>query len=70
MQCEFNLLYRTVTKSVTRSKLEKKTKFYQAVTVKSGVDASKEEPAGPQILQSEFKDEVGQQHQCPHHHEL
>lgn len=43
---------------------------HQAVAVKGGVDAAKEEPAGPQILQSELQDEVGQQHQRPHHHEL
>lgn len=43
---------------------------HQAVAVEGGVDAAKEEPAGPQILQSELQDEVGQQHQRPHHHEL
>lgn len=43
---------------------------HQAVAVEGGVDAAKEEPAGPQVLQSELQDEVGQQHQRPHHHKL
>lgn len=43
---------------------------HQPVAVERGVDAAKEEPARPQILQSEFQDEVGQQHQRPHHHKL
>lgn len=38
--------------------------------MKGGVDAAEEEPAGPQILQPEFKDEISQQHQRPHRHEL
>lgn len=38
--------------------------------MKRGVNAPEEEPARPQVLQSEFEDEIGQQHRRPHHHEL
>lgn len=40
------------------------------MAVESGVHAPKEEPAWPQILQSEFENEICQQHQRPHHHKL
>lgn len=40
------------------------------MAVESSVYTPKEEPAWPQILQSEFEDEIRQQHQRPHHHEL
>lgn len=40
------------------------------MAVESGVHTPKEEPAWPQVLQSEFKDEICQQHQRPHHHKL
>lgn len=43
---------------------------YQPVAVESGVHAPEEEPARPQVLQSELQDEICQQHQRPHHHEL
>lgn len=43
---------------------------HQPVAVESGVHTPKEEPAWPQILQSEFKDEICQQYQRPHHHKL
>lgn len=43
---------------------------HQPVAVESGVHTPKEEPAWPQVLQSEFKDEICQQHQCPYHHTL
>lgn len=43
---------------------------HQPVAVESGVYTPKEEPARPQVLQSEFKDEICQQHQRPHHHKL
>jgi len=43
---------------------------HQPVAVESGVYTAKEEPAWPQVLQSEFKQEICQQHQRPHHHKL
>lgn len=43
---------------------------HQPVAVERGVNAPKEEPAGPQVLQSELQDEICQQHQHPHHHKL
>lgn len=43
---------------------------YQPVAVESGVHTPEEEPAWPQVLQPEFKDEICQQHQRPHHHKL
>lgn len=43
---------------------------HRPVAVESGVNTPKEEPAWPQILQSEFQDEICQQHQRPHHHKL
>lgn len=43
---------------------------HQPVAVESGVHAPEEEPARPQILQSELKDEICQEHHRPHHHKL
>lgn len=43
---------------------------HQPVAVESGIYTPKEEPARPQVLQSEFKDEICQQHQRPHHNKL
>lgn len=40
------------------------------MAVESGVYTPKKEPARPQILQPELKDEIRQQHQRPHHHKL
>lgn len=48
MQGEFYLL--DGYEECNMHKIREKTKRYQAVTVKSGVDTSEEEPAGPQIL--------------------
>lgn len=43
---------------------------YQAVTVERGVNGAEEQPARPQVLQSELKNKVSQKHHDPHRHEL
>lgn len=40
------------------------------MAVERGVNAAEEEPARPQVLQSEFKDKICEQNQRPHHHKL
>lgn len=43
---------------------------YQSLVSERVVDASDEEPEGPQVLEPELKHKVRQQNQDPHHQEL
>lgn len=40
------------------------------MAVERGVDGAEEEPARPQVFQSELENEVSQKHHDPHGHEL